>query len=271
MSDQNSGVIKKFLETPNDNVMKTIIVALVLCLVCSVLVSASAVVLKPIQERNKLLDKQINILSVAGLIETGEKPSIAVVDQLFTNIKVKLVDVETGEYFDGIEASGYDQKKASKDPELNVVIPRKQDIARIKTRAKYAAVYLAQSEQGELETIILPIKGYGLWSTLYGFIAVAPDGQTVKGISFYAHAETPGLGGEVDNPKWKALWRGKKLYSEQGELKLTVIKGKAVAGHEHHVDGLSGATLTSVGVANLIKYWMGEQGFAQYLARFNNS
>ena len=97
------------------------------------------------------------------------------------------------------------------------------------------------------------------------------DGQTVKGISFYAHAETPGLGGEVDNPKWKALWRGKKLYNEQGELKLTVVKGEAAAGHEHHVDGLSGATLTSVGVANLIKYWMGEQGFAQYLARFNNS
>lgn len=118
--------------------------------------------------------------------------------------------------------------------------------------------------------MILPIKGYGLWSTLYGFIALEGDLNTVAGIGFYEHAETPGLGGEVDNPLWKAKWEGKKVFDDEGKTALKVIKGPVDskrAGSEYQIDGLSGATLTSRGVSQLIQFWLGENGFAPFLTK----
>ncbi|MGR9100349.1 MAG: FMN-binding protein, partial [Gammaproteobacteria bacterium] len=106
------------------------------------------------------------------------------------------------------------------------------------------------------------------WSTMYGFLAVEADGQTVQSINFYDQAETPGLGGEVVNPNWRALWKGKKIYSQSGEPVLGLVKGNvdpSKPGAETKVDGLAGATLTSVGVTNLIRYWMSSEGFEPYL------
>jgi Na+-transporting NADH:ubiquinone oxidoreductase subunit C len=126
-------------------------------------------------------------------------------------------------------------------------------------------VYLVEGEQG-IERIILPVHGYGLWSTLYGFIALESDLNTVAGLGFYEHAETPGLGGEVDNPRWKAVWSGKQVYPQgSSEPAIGLIKGKALAANVHDIDGLAGATLTSNGVTNLVKFWLGENGFAPFL------
>ena len=112
--------------------------------------------------------------------------------------------------------------------------------------------------------IVLPIKGYGLWSTLYGFLALDKDAVTVRGITYYQHGETPGLGGEVDNPTWKAKWPGRKAYDESWAPALRVIKGQAgpPSSSPHQVDGLSGATITSRGVNDMINFWLGESGFA---------
>ena len=89
----------------------------------------------------------------------------------------------------------------------------------------------------------------------------------MAGIGFYEHTETPGLGGEVDNPKWKASWVGKSAY-DGDVLALEVIKGKVDTsrdGAEYQIDGLAGATLTTRGVDNLIKYWLGDQGFKSFI------
>ena len=91
--------------------------------------------------------------------------------------------------------------------------------------------YLLKKEDGSLDKIILPIHGYGLWSTLYGFIALEKNGNDIFGLQFYQHAETPGLGAEVDNPKWKAQWKGKKLNNDNGELMRHQI-GTMVTGIE---------------------------------------
>ncbi|KZY21873.1 NADH:ubiquinone reductase (Na(+)-transporting) subunit C, partial [Alcanivorax sp. HI0035] len=167
----------------------------------------------------------------------------------------------------------YDQRKAAKDPQRSERLSGKEDIAGIKSQAKVAEVFLARGDDGELSRIILPVHGYGLWSTLYGFLALEPDANTVSGLGFYEHGETPGLGGEVDNPKWKALWEGKKLYGEQGEVEIQVVKGSVdskTPNAEHKVDGLAGATLTSNGVSNLLRFWVGENGFGPYLKRMQN-
>lgn len=241
----------------NDSISKTFGVALALCIVCAVVVSGAAVILRPTQEINKLIDLKTNILASAGLLQEGVS-----IETQFEQITPRVVDLSTGRFTDAIDAATYDQRKASKDPALSMALDPKQDPAKIKRRVNYATVYMVEGEQG-IEKIILPIKGYGLWSTLYGFIALEADLETVAGIGFYEHTETPGLGGEVDNPKWKSSWIGKQAYN-QGELAITVLKGKADmsrAGSESQIDGLAGATLTTRGVDNLVRYWLGDQGF----------
>lgn len=258
---KNKGFIGNILALPNDNPKKTIFVAVLLCLVCSVLVSTSAVVLKSQQVTNKANDIKKNILAVTGLLTAD-----ADVNTLFEQFETKVVNLETGEYQD-IDASTYDQRKASSDPAQSIELTAEQDIASIGSRAKLATVYILK-EADAVKQVVLPIHGYGLWSTLYGFVSFNADFNTIGGLQFYEHAETPGLGGEVDNPKWRKQWQGKKAFNDQGELKIEVIRGFVdykVAGAEHKVDGLSGATLTSVGVSNLVKYWLGDHGFGPYL------
>lgn len=241
----------------NDSIKKTFGVAAMLCVVCAIVVSSAAVMLRPAQQANKLLDLKTNILASAGLLKAGVD-----VETQFEQITTRIVDMETGRFTDAVDAATYDQRKASKDPAFSVELSGDEDIAKIKRRAKYSSVYIVEGEQG-IEKIILPIKGYGLWSTMYGFLALESDLQTVAGIGFYEHAETPGLGGEIDNPNWKASWVGKQAYN-QGDLVISVIKGRVDterAGSESQIDGLAGATLTTRGVDKLVKYWLGEQGF----------
>ena len=248
-----------------ESVGKTFMVALLLCVVCSVLVSSAAVVLRPTQAINKAMDKKRNILQAAGLYEEGGD-----IEALFASIEAKVVDLETGEYVEGVDAQAYDQRRAAKDPGTSVAVPAAKDLGSIKRRANQAAIYLVYKND-KVNKVILPIHGMGLWSTLYGFIALdARDYNTVKGLVYYEHAETPGLGGEVDNPNWKALWNGKLVFGDGGDVRLEVIKGAvnpAAPGSEHQVDGLSGATITARGVSNMLQYWLGAEGFGAYLAR----
>ena len=270
----------KVLALGNDSLEKTIAIAVALCLVCAVLVSFAAVALKPLQIDNKAADMKKNILDVAGLLEEGANINTAFAQK----IEAKIVDLETGAYVENINADEYDQRKAAKDPAQSIAIPKDKDIAHIRVKAKYAKVFLVK-DGGKLKSIILPMHGYGLWSTLYGFLSLEADGQTVQSINFYDQQETPGLGGEVVNPNWRALWKGKKVYAESeqhsadkgsiseasvGEPALSLIKGAVDTtrpGSQYQVDGLAGATLTSTGVTNLVRYWMGDEGFAPYLKK----
>jgi Na+-transporting NADH:ubiquinone oxidoreductase subunit C len=243
----------------------TIGFAAVLCLVCGVFVAGSAVALKEKQDANKRLDKQKKVLSVAGLIEEGASPTPQEVEQLFSDrIVAKAVDIEKGVYADGIDAESFDQRKASKDPSTSVEAP--DNGAKVARVPNHAVIYQVV-DGSSVEQIILPIEGKGLWSTLYGFVSVETDMNTVKGLTFYEHAETPGLGGEVDNAKWKAGWKGRKIYNDDGVVELKVVKGKAKAANEapYAVDGLSGATLTSNGVSYTIEFWFGDDGFGPFI------
>jgi Na+-transporting NADH:ubiquinone oxidoreductase subunit C len=246
----------------NDGIKKTLLVAFSLCIVCSVIVSTAAVMLKPTQEVNQALDRKRNILAAAGMMDPGRT-----VEEQFAQIQTRVVDLRTGRFTDDVDPAEYDQIKASKDPEMSTRLDPKEDIAKIFRREHYALVYLAEDDKGELNRVILPVHGYGLWGTLYGFIALERDANTVAGLGFYQHKETPGLGGEVDNPRWKGLWPGKKVYDD-GEVELTVLKGTAdpqSANAAYEVDGLAGATLTTRGVSNLVHYWLGDSGFAPFL------
>lgn len=248
---------------PNDDPRKTIFIAVLLCLVCSVLVSTAAVALKSKQTINKKNDIRQNILAVTGLYEPGMD-----IDAAFERFDVRLVDLNAGSYAEvDLDPVTFDQYKASASPEYGVNI--EDDIAGIGNRAKYAPVYLLRdAESNAVQQVIVPVSGYGLWSTMYGFLSLEADLNTISGLRFYQHAETPGLGGEIDNPRWRAKWEGKQVYDENGNVELRVVRGfvdENANNAEYKVDGLSGATLTSQGVSNMMVYWLGEQGFGPFL------
>ena len=246
----------------NDSIKKTLVVAFSLCIVCSVIVSTAAVVLKPKQEANQALDRKRNILAAAGMLD--ESLSI---DEQFAKMTTRVVDLRTGKFTEDVDPEKYDERKAAKDSSQSDALSSSEDIAKVFRREHYAVVYLSEDAQGGVDKVILPIRGYGLWGTLYGFIALEGDTSTVAGIGFYEHKETPGLGGEVDNPRWKGIWPGKQVYKD-GEMELAVVKGTvdpSAPGAEYMVDGMAGATLTTRGVSNLVQFWLGDGGFAPFL------
>lgn len=250
----------------NDTISKTLIVTISLCVVCAVLVSAAAVGLKPLQLANKALDKKTNILAAANIDATGKD-----VNELFdSSVVARVLDLQTNTWADDIDPAKYDEVKAAKDPTQAIKLSSAKDLAGIRQHARYKTLYMVKKGDA-VETLILPVHGKGLWSTLYGFMALEGDYNTVVGLGFYSHAETPGLGGEVDNPRWKALWPGKKVYgSDASNAAIGLIKGKVpqgAKGAEHQVDGLAGATLTSNGVTNLVQFWLSENGYAPFLAK----
>ncbi len=272
-----------------DGIPNTIVVALGVCLVCSLLVSSAAIGLRGLQATNRALDIKANIVTVAGFEREQIRESGGVENVFRERFTQTIIRLETGEEaIDEVrELFGfatreeallkYDQFKASKAPpreEKSTVLNRREDLAGLSKLEKYSFVYMLTDEQGEITKYILPIRGRGLWSTLKGFISLEPDLQTVAGITFYEHAETPGLGGEVDNPGWKNQWAGKKVYADGGtitsegqvpEVKLNVVKGQA--SDEFGVDGLAGATITARGVSDMIEFWLGNEGFGPYIAK----
>ncbi len=248
---------------------KTLLVAGVLSVVCSIALAAAVTLLKPIQDVNKALEKQRKILAAAAVLPEGEG-SPSQVNQAFAHFQRYLVNLDTGSFHEIKGDDGFDQRKATKNIELSRMLTSEQDIAGLRRRANEADIYVLRNSAGQMEKIVLPISGYGLWSTLYGYLVLKNDANTIVGITFVEHAETPGLGGEVDNPKWKALWQDKQIYNADGRAAIKLIKGNvdnSKADAKYQVDGLSGATLTSNGVTHLVQFWLGDLGFKKFLTK----
>lgn len=245
--------------TNSDSFIRTIIVAVVLCLVCSIIVSSAAVFLKEKQVSNASLDKKKNVLVAANLFKADTD-----IETAFANIEQKFVDLSSGRFVTLDNPAGFNQRKSAKASETSIAI--ENDPAGIGRRSKIASVYLVRNGT-KVETIILPIHGKGLFSTLYGFIALESDKQTIVGLKFYEQGETPGLGGEVENPRWLALWKGKKLLNNDGQPALKLVK--TIPANEFEVDGLSGASMTTRGLQYMLDYWLSEQGFGPFLSNLD--
>lgn len=244
--------------------------AAIVCVVCAVVVSSAAVALREKQEINSALYRRENVLVAAGIVEPGTSPGNEEIARLFEErIQARVVDLDTGEYAPDVDPLTYDQRKSTTDPSTSERAPANR--AQLQRLPNHALVYEVRNESGGLEMVVLPVEGKGLWSTLYGFIALRSDLRTIQGLTFYEHGETPGLGGEVDNPRWKSLWEGRKAFGEQGDVEIHVVKGPAGPPSEdpYEVDGLSGATITSRGVTYLVQFWLGPQGFGPYLDRLD--
>jgi Na+-transporting NADH:ubiquinone oxidoreductase subunit C len=245
----------------------TVAFSAAICVVCAVLVSTSAVSLRERQALNAELDRKRNVLRAAGVMRVDEVLPREEIERRFGDFEVVAVDLRTGEEAVGFDPVGYDPRRASLNPTSSLPAPRNE--AQIMRLPHHALIYKKLDDQGQLELLVLPIEGKGLWSTMYGFVALGPDLRTVRGLAYYQHGETPGLGGEVDNPRWKALWPGRQAYDEEGQPVIEVIRGSAGPPEQdpHRVDGLAGATITARGVTAMLRFWLGEPGFGRYVDR----
>jgi Na+-transporting NADH:ubiquinone oxidoreductase subunit C len=253
-----------------DSPRYTIAFAAVVSVACAALVAIAAVSLRSRQEANAQVYRQKNVLLAAGLAKPDERLADAAVMQRFDErVTVRAIDLASGELLpeDQLDARSYDPRKARADPQQSRAAP--PNAAGIARLPNYQTVYLVKGAAGETEQVVLPIEGMGMWGTVAGFLALGTDGNTVRGITFYEQKETPGLGGEISNPRWQALWIGRKAYDAAWEPRLTVIKGRAGPPEQdpHKVDGLSGATITSNGVANVVRFWLSRDGYGPWLAR----
>ncbi len=213
--------------------------ALTVCVVVSALLSTAATLLKDRQDLMVELDRKRNVLSAFGLDiydEDGRRLGVEAVDKIFAdNIREVILDGQTGELLEGLTSADLDPREL---------------------RDKQKLLLYKWEEDGEFTRFAFPISGLGLWSTIYGYLALDQDLATILGVTFYDHGETPGLGAEIERDWWQEQFEGKKLYADGEPADFRVIKGgvsrRYPDGHPSAVDGLSGATVTGEGVARFI-------------------
>ncbi|MFW6170653.1 MAG: Na(+)-translocating NADH-quinone reductase subunit C [Planctomycetota bacterium] len=250
-----------------ESVGQSVLVAFLLCLVCSLLVSSAAVRLRPRQKANEQRQMQKDVLLVTGLYREGRP-----VAEQFEEVETKVVNLETGEFVDPetLDPKADDPEAATRDPELSVQIPKEQNIAGIRRREKYSKLFLVRDDEGALDQLVLPVRGKGLWSTMYGFLSLEPDLRTVRGITFYEHGETPGLGGEIQSEGFTRQWKGKMVREPDGNARFSFERGTVEPDDpaaKYKIDAIAGATLTTRGVVNMIRFWMGPMGFKKFLEK----
>jgi Na+-transporting NADH:ubiquinone oxidoreductase subunit C len=254
-----------------DSVAYTVGFAAVVCLVCAIPIAGAAVLLRPTQAENQRVDRLSKVLGVAGLMsDTDQLTRAEILERFAANITPRVVDLKTGAYVDSVPADSYDQRAASRDPDQSDQAP--DNTAKVLRVPRLGLIYEVRQDS-TVKSLIIPIQGYGLWSTMYGYIALEADARTVSGITFYEHGETPGLGGEIENPRWQSRWKGRVVFDDSARVVLRVVKGATgpASTDPHRIEGISGSTITSRGVSNTVQFWLGPEGFGPYLARFRST
>ena len=221
---------------PNSPTNPFIFITLVTVIV-SLLLSIASTQLKSFQNFNIEVDKKKNVLKSVGL-NVAIMSSNDIIKEYKNRINETIVNT-IGETVNDIKLS---------DLVINENKATGQTLYRFKDK-DYLPLFISNSP----EAIIIPISGKGLWSTLYGYFALDTDLNTSKGITFYKHKETPGLGGEVEKNWFQNNFIGKKILDVKGNfVSIAVLKGKS-NDNIHGVDGISGATITSRGVTTFLK------------------
>ncbi|MEJ2401639.1 MAG: Na(+)-translocating NADH-quinone reductase subunit C [Xanthomonadales bacterium] len=252
-----------------DSPLRALLTVLVTAVVCSFFVSASVVLLRPIQLNNKLLERSGNVLALTGLLPADGKVGDEKLLDLFKALDARVVNIDAATLDSEFDPYTFDGRKASADPELSVAVPPDADIASLGRRSQYKTIYLVWKD-GKVDRVILPIRGAGMWSMIYGYISLESDFSTIAGVKFYEQNETPGLGDQIATPHWQAKWVGKQLYDDQGDMLFRVSEGpvkEGASGAEYQVDALTGATITANAVTALVRYWFGPNGYGPLLQR----
>ncbi len=235
----------------------TFVFAAAVCFVCAIVVSASAVGLAPRQQANERLDRQRNVLEADGALQAGEELDAAEAQRRYAAIEAVVVDLQS------------DRERPDLDPaDLPAEeLPAPENTAGLSKLPRYVVVYKHHTEDGRLDRVIFPVVGQGMWGHIEGFLSLSGDLVTIRALTFHTHKETPGLGADIDDPAWKARWVGRRAYGPDGDVRIEVGRGPAgpPAEDPFRVDGITGATITSRAVSELVRFWLGGDGLGPYV------
>ncbi len=222
----------------------TFLFAFVLVVVVAALLSFAATALKPAQQENIRLEKMQSILS-----SINEKVDRNAAGEVYAQFIVEEVVVRNGKPVSGVKAFDIDlAKELDKAPE-----------------ERNAPLYVAEKDGQRF--YIIPVRGKGLWGPIWGYLSLEDDANTVYGATFDHKSETPGLGAEINTEDFTKQFKDKKMLMANGEFTGIKVTKKAAVG-EHQVDGISGGTITSVGVEDMITDCM--QSYIPYLKETAN-
>lgn len=249
----------RFLARGNEDPVKIFGVAFLVALVCAAVVSTAAIVLEPRQTAHLEAERAARM---AAMLQTLPGMAEVLAESGADSLTTYLVDLSSGEISTGHGVEDYDVDAAAADPTTAIIIPTELDVAGLRQRAPLAPVYVLERD-GQVELIVLPVSGTGYQSRIEALLALEADLRTVAALTITAQAETAGLGSRIENPDWQALWPGREVADDSGEIVIAVVRGQASGPHE--VDGISGATRTGNGVTNMLRYWLGEHGFGPFL------
>ena len=247
----------------SDSTRRALTLALAVAFVCGLLVSVVAVNLRPLQRANVEAERIAQLeLVLTALSGIGRVQSIESLDQ-------RMVDLESGRFDEAVDAANFDAGRAAMSPVNGVAIPDELDLAGLRRRARHARVYLVRGDDADIDLIILPVSGRGYQSTLHAWLVMDGDTRTVRALKFYQHGETPGVGARIEEPRWEAQWQGLRAFDSDGVLRIGVHSPGAAYDENaaYQVDGISGATRTMQGVDGMLRFWLGEFGYAAFLKR----
>lgn len=250
-----------------DSPRNAFFVVMITALVCSSLVSAAVVVLRPIQLNNQMLDRSRNIMQLTGLLPGEQVVEDEDMLELYKSLDVRIINIDDAIYDEEIDPVTFNTRLALNDPELSVSIPSELDLASLGRRTRFVPVYMVWDDDG-LDRVILPVRGNGMWSMLYGYIALEPDFNTISGMTFYEQNETPGLGDQITHRHWLEQWQGRQVYDDEGNPRFRVNESVVQPGSEtarFEVDALTGATVTADAVTSMVHYWFGPHGYQDFL------
>ncbi len=248
-----------FLALPNDSLTKTVVVAFLVASVSAAAVSVTAVSLRPLQDENARQQRQQRMQDMLASL-----PGLAdiVRDAGADLLQTRIVDLERGAYADGIDPVSFDAAATAANSALGTVLSQADDTAGIGRRPNLIPIYLVR-RGNQLLLLVLPVYGTGYQSTIRAYLALEADLNTIAALSIYQQGETPGLGSRIADPAWQNQWTGKKIADQTGTIRIRIERGGS---GEYAVDAITGATRSTTGVANLVRFWLGDKGFGPFLA-----
>lgn len=235
-----------------DTPLRTLAVAAAVALVCSILVASAVQLLRPLAPVEAFPARALAVLEAAGRLPASERDE-AILSAAYRALDARIVDLDSGEFVD-------DGNPYTFDPWTSDSPTRTTELTR-------APVYLAR-DGSRLERIVLPVHGPGMWSTIYGYVALEGDLDTVASLVIVRHGETPGIGDRIEEKSWQARWKGKRIYGDGAKPRIAVVPD---ARGEHEVDLISGASVTVEAVGDFVREAFGPDGYGPFVERFGGA
>lgn len=252
---------RAFLARPNDDRIKIFGIAVLVALISAIVVSVTSVTLQPLQDAHLEAERQARM---AAMLDTLPGMRDLMEEVGVDALETRIVSLSDGTFAPEIDPASYDMRAAAEAPDTSIALPPEADVAGLKRRANFAPVHLLERD-GELMLIVLPVEGTGYQSTIRAMLALQPDLTTIAALTITEQGETPGLGARIEEPDWQALWPGKEIADESGEIEIEVVRGEASGPYQ--VDGISGATRTGNGITDMLHFWLGDYGYGPFLDR----